>query len=64
MKKKKIILKIIDQIEKVRTKNNVNWMDLLRLAFKHSPNEARKLVKKINVSDNKISLLFKKLSSK
>ncbi len=64
MKKKENYFKIIDQIEKVRTKNNVNWMDLLRLAFKHSPNEARKLVKKINVSDNKISLLFKKLSSK
>ena len=64
MKKKENYFKIIDQIEKVRTKNNVNWMDLLRLAFKHSPNEARKLVKKINISDNKISLLFKKLSSK
>lgn len=62
MIKKDKYLKIIDEIEKVRTKNNVNWMDLLRLAFKHSPNEARKLVRKINVSDNKISALFKKLS--
>ena len=34
-------LKIIDEIEKVRTKNNVNWMDILRLAFKHSPEEAK-----------------------
>ena len=36
-------LKIIDEIEKVRTRNNVNWMDVLRLAFKHSPEEAKKI---------------------
>ena len=33
-------LDIIDQIEKVRTKNNVNWMDLLRLAFTYPENLA------------------------
>ena len=64
MKKKntKHYLKIIDKIEKVRSKNNINWMDVLRLAFKFYPNEARKLVKKINSQDNKISNLLKKLS--
>ena len=41
-------LKIIDEVEKVRTKNNVNWMDLLRLAFTYAPKEAKKLMKKIN----------------
>ena len=63
-KKKKInhYLKIIDKIEKIRTKNNVNWMDVLRLAFIHSPNEAKKLMKKINEEDNRISELFEKLS--
>ena len=61
-KKNEKYLKIIDQIEKIRTKNNVNWMDLLRLAFKHSPNEAKQLVRRINLDDNKISNLFKKLS--
>ena len=25
---------IISKIEKIRSKNNVNWMDILRLAFK------------------------------
>lgn len=30
-------LKLIDEIEKIRAQNNVNWMDLLRLAFKSSP---------------------------
>ena len=55
-------LKIIDEIEKVRSSNNINWMDVLRLVFIHAPNEAKKLMKKINEEDNRISELFKKLS--
>lgn len=55
-------LEIIDEIEKVRTRNNVNWMDVLRLAFKYSPEEAKKIMKKINDEDNQISKLFEKLS--
>ena len=55
-------LKIIDEIEKIRTKNNVNWMDVLRLAFIHAPEESKKHMKKINQEDNRISELFEKLS--
>ena len=55
-------LKIIDEIEKIRTKNNVNWMDVLRLAFMHAPDECKILMKKINEEDNHISELFEKLS--
>ena len=55
-------LKIIDEIEKIRKKNNVNWMDVLRLAFKNAPQESKKLMKKINNADDQISALFKKLS--
>jgi hypothetical protein len=54
-------LAIIDEIEKVRARNNVNWMDVLRLAFRHAPEEARGLVRKINTEDSKISGLLKKL---
>ncbi len=54
-------LRIIDQIEKVRTANNVNWMDLLRLAFRSSPEEAKVLIRRINTDDNKISHLFSQL---
>ena len=35
-------LKIIDQIEKIRSKNNVNWMDVLRLAFKLDAQSSKK----------------------
>jgi len=56
-------LEIIDEIEKVRSKNNINWMNILRLAFKHSPEEARNIVRKINNDDSKISQLLEKLSN-
>jgi len=55
-------LKIIDEIEQVRSLNNVNWMDVLRLAFRHAPDEARELMEKINQEDDRISALFKQLS--
>ena len=56
------ILKTIDQIEKVRSKNNINWMYIIRLAVNHAPDETLKVIKKINSQDKKISKLFKKIS--
>ena len=53
-------LKLINQIQFIRKRNNVNWMDVLRLTFIHAPDEAKKLMKKINQEDNKISKLFEK----
>ena len=53
---------IIDEIEKVRSKNNINWMNLLRLAYKKSPKEATKIMSKIYKDDIKISKLVKKLA--
>jgi hypothetical protein len=57
-------LKIIDKIELARSKNNVNWMDVLRLALKHSPDETIKLMEKINAIDKKISSLFGSIKNK
>ena len=54
-------LKIINKIQKIRSKNNVNWMNILRLAFKHDPNNASKIMSKINTDDKKINDLVKKL---
>ena len=53
---------IINQIEKIRKKNNTNWMDLLRLAFKSNPKEASRIMSKIYQDDARISKLAKKLS--
>ena len=44
---KKNYNKIINEIKKVRSKNNVNWMDLLKLAFELDPKRASKIMKKI-----------------
>ena len=60
---KRTDLEIIDEVEQVRTKNNVNWMDILRLSFKHAPDEARKLMGKVNEHDGRISELLKELSN-
>jgi L-amino acid N-acyltransferase YncA len=54
-------LNTINEIEKVRKKNNINWMNILRLAFKNSPKETSKVFKQIHLSDGKISKLSKKL---
>ena len=62
MKKKESFNEIIDQIENIRSKNNTNWMDLLRIAFKYSPKEAARVMSNIYKQDQKISLLAKKLN--
>jgi|TARA_B110000003_G_scaffold261248_1_gene282784 hypothetical protein len=69
MKKKKSTnsnkyLKIIKQIENVRKKNNSNWMDILRISFKNSPEETAKIMGEIYSQDKKIGILSKKLSKK
>jgi len=61
MAKKNTSLDIIDKIQKVRAKNNSNWMDILRLAFKHNPKESSKIMSNIYSDDQKISNLVKKL---
>ena len=67
MKKKKTInktdfyLKIIRKIENKRKKNNINWMDILRLAFDKSPLHASKILSEIYKEDKNISKLAKKL---
>ena len=53
MKKQKALY-LINQIQKIRKKNNVNWMNLLKLAFDVAPERAAKIMKKINYDDKKI----------
>ena len=59
--KAKNYTKIITKIENARKKNNKNWMDILRLAFKSSPVEASKILSQIYKEDKNISVLAKKL---
>ena len=61
-KNSKYYLSVIKSIENIRKKNNVNWMNLLRLAFKKSPKEVALIMSKIYSDDAKISALVKKLT--
>ena len=62
--KKKGFYEIISDIERVRSTNNVNWMNILRLAFKHAPTEAKQMMGKVNENDQEISRLLKELAGK
>jgi len=62
MKKSNKHIYLINNVQKIRARNNVNWMNILKLAFKHAPKEAGKLMKKINSDDKKISSLLSKLA--
>ena len=61
-KRKKNYLRIISQIENIRKKNNVNWMNILRIAFKNNPRATAKVMSKIYSDDKRIGVLVKKLT--
>ena len=50
------------KIEYIRLKNNTNTLNLLRLAFYHSPEEAKQILIKVNEWDKKISILLEELT--
>ena len=53
---------IISAISNVRITNNVNWMDLLRIAVKYAPkNEVLAILKGIDTADVEIGNRFKTL---
>lgn len=52
---------LLNKIEKIRSKNNKNWMDILRLAIKLDYNKTSKLIKQIYKYDTEISALAKKI---
>ena len=54
-------LNIVKKIELARSKNNKNWMDLLRLAIKKAPKQAKIILKRINYQDKNISKLLSKI---
>ena len=64
MKKKydyKKSLKIINQIQRIRSKNNVNWMNLVRLSLKLDSAKTSQILSEIYSLDQKISKKAKEL---
>ena len=56
-------LKLVDKIETTRSKNNKNWMDLLRISLKLNFEETSKILKEICKQDNDINKLAKKINN-
>ena len=59
MNKKYTIL--INKITDARKKNNINWMNLLKVAIKHAPKQSKKILK-ILTNKKKISKLLKQIT--
>ena len=62
-KEKKIekSLKLINEIQNIRSKNNKNWMDLLKLSLSLDFNKTSKILSEIYKYDNKIGKITKKI---
>ena len=59
---KKNIKKVFNEIEKIRSKNNKNWMNLLRLSYDVKPKETIEIINQILNKDEKLISLAKKLT--
>lgn len=49
---------IVDNIFKVRVKNNLPWKRLMELALKHAPAEAKAALQEINENDLLVATLM------
>ena len=58
---KKNYLKIVKKVEHARSKNNKNWMDILKLAIRLDYKNTSKLIKQIYKHDTQISKLARKI---
>ena len=56
--------KIFDQIQNLRSKNNKNWMDLLRLSYELNPKKTLDILSNIISKDQSLVSLAKQLKKK
>lgn len=48
---------LVDRIQFIRAKNNVLWMDIMRVALKYAPERTKETLKAIKDNDLEISRL-------
>ena len=53
----------LELITEARTRNNLNWMAILRLALKHAPSETRALLREIKALDIDISYYTSRIAN-
>ena len=51
-------LNIVKKIELARSKNNKNWMDLLRLAIEKAPKQAKQILKELIIKTKTYQSFF------
>ena len=56
-------LNLISQIEKIRSKNNKNWMDLLKLSFTLNYKKTALILERIVRDDKRISKIASKIKN-
>lgn len=54
-------IQLVNKIEKIRSKNNKNWMNLLKLSLKLDLKETSKILKQICKEDKSISNIANKI---
>jgi hypothetical protein len=54
-------LRLVKKIQNIRSKNNKNWMDLLRLSLELDFDKTSKILKEICKDDKRISNLAQKI---
>jgi len=47
--------RVLRQIEAARSKNNLNWMEVLRIALDAAPEKTLKCIRRIHQKDTQIS---------
>lgn len=53
----------LKQIEETRSKNNIEWMKILRIALEHAPEETQQVLRQIRKHDERVVALVKELSN-
>lgn len=53
---------LIDEMERVRRQNNKSWMDLVRLAIRVAPDEAKAILRDIVRRDKLVTSVAEQLS--
>ena len=56
-------IKLINQIQKIRSKNNKNWMDIVKLALRLDFNSTTKILNQIYKEDSRIGKITKKIKN-
>lgn len=54
---------LIDEIERVRSFNNINWMNILRIAMRADPASTKEALNKILIADLEVSRLTRALKT-